>query len=392
MNPETLNGIRILDFTRVLAGPFCTMLLGDMGADVIKIESPKGDETRAWGPPWAGDQSAYYLSVNRNKRSITLNLKTAEGQRIARQLAAKSHIVIENFKPGQMAEFGLSYDELRADNPALIYASITGFGQTGLYAERPGYDAVIQAMSGLMSITGERDGTGMKVGVAVSDVFTGLFTLSGVLAALRYAETNGQGQYLDINLLDSQLSALVNVASNALVSGQTPKRYGNQHANIVPYQTFSAADQDFVVAVGNDGQFATLCQIMEREDLCLDPLYSTNPERVRNRESLIPLLQSIFKTRPAEAWVEALTGRGIPAGPINTVDAALDDPHIQARGLVQQTTLSNGETLKFVASPLMDKGVRYPPPALGQHTDEILREVLGLDHNLIMQLRTNGVI
>jgi crotonobetainyl-CoA:carnitine CoA-transferase CaiB-like acyl-CoA transferase len=374
----TLTGIRVLDFTRVLAGPLCTMLLGDMGADVVKVESPKGDDTRQWGPPWLGEgderESAYYLALNRNKRSIVLNLKTPEGQDTARRLAAKSHILVENFKPGQMAAFGLDYDTLKAENPALVYASITGFGQTGRYRDRPGYDHVIQAMSGLMSITG--DSEPFKVGVAVSDVLTGMFALSGILAALRHAELTGQGQYLDFALLDSQLAGLVNIASNALVSGQTPMRYGNAHPNIVPYQTFTASDGDFVVSVGNDGQFAALCRLMERDDLAADPRYATNPARVQHRDLLIPVLQAIFATRTAAEWVELLVGEGIPAGPINTVTEALADPHVLERNLVRETRLHNGATLRYVASPFEGE-IRYAPPALGEHTEEILREVLG---------------
>lgn len=386
-----LSGIRVLDFTRVLAGPLCTMLLGDLGADVIKVESPAGDETRQWGPPWLGEdndhrsgdsrQSAYFLSVNRNKRGLVLNLKSAEGQHIARALARQSHILIENFKPGQMASFGLDYESLKAENPALVYASITGFGQTGPYRDRPGYDHVIQAMSGLMSITGPTDGEPHKVGVAVSDVITGLFALSGILAALRSAEQTGIGQYLDFALLDSQLAGLVNIASSALVSGQTPSRYGNRHANIVPYQNFSANDGDFSVAVGNDGQFRALCRVIGRPDMADDPRYATNPARVQNRESLVYTLQTIFWSRTADAWVDALLAEGIPAGPINTVSAALDDPHVAARGLVRETTLESGETLRYVASPLMgvDAELRYPPPTLGQHSETVLRELLHYD-------------
>ncbi|HRL13991.1 MAG TPA: CoA transferase, partial [Aggregatilineales bacterium] len=329
---QALNGIRVLDFSRVLAGPFCTMLLGDMGADVIKVESPRGgDDTRAWGPPWltAPDGtriSTYYLSVNRSKRSITLNLKTPEGQAVARRLAAHSHIVVENFKPGDMARFGLAYDDLKGANPALVYASISGFGQRGPYADRPGYDHIIQAMSGLMSITGAPDGDGYKVGVAVSDVLTGQFALAGILAALRQAEQTGVGQYLDVALLDSQLAALVNIASGALISGQTPPRYGNQHASIVPYQNFDAADGAFALAVGNDHQFASLCRLIAREAWITDARYATNAARVEHRSELCAALQAIFSERPAAEWVERFNAAGIPAGPIQTVTQALADP------------------------------------------------------------------
>lgn len=401
MTEEALAGIRVLDFTRVLAGPLCTMLLGDMGADVIKVEHHiRGDDTREWGPPYAGDkadkQSAYFLSVNRNKRSITLNLKTDQGRDIAQRLAAQSHIVIENFKLGQMAGFGLGYDDLKAINPSLIYCSITGFGQTGLYQERPGYDYVIQAMSGLMSITGPIDGLPHKVGVATSDVLAGLFATNAILAALRHSEGTGIGQYIDVALFDTQIAALVNIASNYLVGGQTPLRLGNLHPNIVPYQTFTAADGEFVLAVGNDGQFRQLCQLIERDDLCVDDRYATNPARVANRNQLIPILQRIFLDRSVEEWITDLLDKGIPAGPINDVAQALNDPHIQARGLIQETTLSNDAVLKFVGSPVKlsetPPQVRYPPPALGQHTDEILRDLLAYDADTIAELRKNSVI
>jgi crotonobetainyl-CoA:carnitine CoA-transferase CaiB-like acyl-CoA transferase len=404
MIPEamgTLSGLRVLDFSRVLAGPFCTMMLADLGADVIKIEHPaRGDDTRAWGPPWLGDdedgQSAYFLSVNRNKRSLTLNIKTPGGQDLARQLAAQSHILVENFKAGQMPSFGLGYDDLRAVNPGLVYCSVTGFGQTGPYRDRPGYDYVIQAMSGLMSITGPEDGPPYKVGVAISDVFAGLFAATSILAAVRHSERTGQGQYIDVALLDTQIAALVNVASNFLVSGQTPPRYGNQHPNIVPYQTFSAADGDFVVAVGNDGQFARLCDLIDRPEVATDPRCATNPARVENRAWLVPELQAIFARRPAAEWVDRLLGAGIPAGPINAIPAALDDPHVAARGLVCETATLAGDRLRMVGPPVRmapnPAQVRAAPPRLGEHTDEILRDVLGLDAETVAAYRAEGCI
>lgn len=386
---QALSGIRVLDFTRVLAGPFCTMLLGDMGADVVKIENPSnGDETRQWGPPWdANTLSAYFLSINRNKRSLTLNLKTETGQSIARQLAAESHIVVENFKPGEMARFGLSYADLRQINPALVYCSITGFGQTGPYRDQPGYDYAIQAMSGLMSITGPVEGESYKVGVAISDVVTGLFALSSILAALRHSERTGEGQQIDIALLDSQIAALVNVASNYLVSGQPPQRFGNQHPNIVPYQTFRAADGEFVLAVGNDRQFGQLCTLLERPDLRDDPRYATNPARVANRDSLIPTLQALFLHQPAKTWVDALLNSGIPAAPINDIPTILNDPHVQARKLVHDGFI--GPPMQFSATPAQ---VILPPPLLGQHTHEILGERLKLDTESIAAYRAAGVV
>lgn len=376
------------------------MMLGDLGAEVIKVEHPQGgDETRAWGPPWfgEGDQalSAYFISVNRNKRSLTLNLKTVRGREIARQLVGKSHIVIENFKAGDMAKFGLGYDDLSKLNPGLVYCSITGFGQNGPYRDRPGYDYVIQAMSGLMSITGPREGQGYKVGVAVSDVFTGLYALSSILAAMRHSERTGEGQHIDLSLLDSQIAALVNVASNYLVSGQTPPRLGNEHPNIVPYQTFSAADMDFVVAVGNDRQFAALCHLIKRPDLATDPRFATNPQRLQNRTELTRILHNIFRQRPAGEWVEGLNAAGIPAGPINDVATILNDPQVQERGLVKELPTEFG-TLPLVGSPakflLTPAEVKLPPPQLGQHTDEILREVLQFVPEEIDMYRRAGAI
>ena len=376
-----LAGIRVLDFTRVLAGPLCTMLLGDMGADVIKIEDDvRGDDTRQWGPPWLeknGQQfSAYYLCVNRNKRSVALNLKSRAGQDTARTLAAHSDILVENFKPGGMRAFGLSYEELRQINPRLVYASITGFGQTGAYSDRPGYDFVIQAMSGLMSITGEVDGAPHKVGVAISDVIAGLFAHSAILAALFHAHRTGEGQHLDIALYDTQIAALVNVASNALVSGETPPRYGNAHASIVPYQPFRAADGEFALAVGNDGQFRQLCALIGHPDWSADPRFATNPARVANRAALVDLLDGVFCARPARAWVDEVLRAGIPAGMVNTVTDMLADPHVASRGLIHVL-----DGIPMIGHPVGFSGtpteIRLPPPAHGEHTEEIIRTLRG---------------
>ncbi len=392
----SLAGVRVLDFSRVLAGPYCTMILGDLGADVIKVERPgTGDDTRAWGPPWSGKgndaQSAYFLCANRNKRSLTLNLKSEGGCDLARQLATKSHVVVENFMPGQMVGFGLGYEDLRALNPALVYCSITGFGQTGPHHDRPGYDYVIQAMSGLMSITGAAYGDPAKVGVAISDVLAGLFAATSILAALRHAEATGQGQHIDIALLDAQIAALVNVASNYLVGGAAPRRYGNQHPNIVPYQTFHASDGEFVLAVGNDGQFAVLCEIIGRLDLVTNPRFATNPARVEHRDLLLKELDTVFRLLPVSTWERVFVEAGIPAGPINSIPAALDDPHVTARDLIHTSgdTRTVGSPLKLSETPPV---VRRDPPHLGEHSEDVLHDVLGLDTEAVAAYRDAGVI
>lgn len=398
MSALPLQGIRVLDFTRVLAGPFCSMMLADLGADVIKIEAPiMGDETRDWGAPWVGNAreriSAYFACVNRNKQSITLNLKHPTGQHIAKQLAKTSHIIIENFKIGQMAGFGLDYASLAQDNPALVYCSITGFGQTGDYRQRPGYDFVIQAMTGLMAITGEKDGEPHKVGVAVADVFTALFACNAIQAALRHAEKTGMGQYIDMSLYDSQLVALVNVASNVLVSGKDASRYGNQHANIVPYQTFKASDGDFVVAVGNDRQFGALCAVIGYPQLTTDDRFSSNPARLANRDALIRLLGDIFITQPVAHWVMSLLAVDVPAGEIYTVQQALHLPHTQQRKMI--VPMGIGDAM-MLASPMhlrhTPSTVYLPPPRLGEHTEQILVDELGMSSDEIANLRQRGII
>lgn len=383
--PQALAGLRVLDFSRVLAGPLCTMTLADMGAEVVKIEHPRlGDETRHWGPPWVGSaddkMSAYYLSINRNKASVALDLKTVEGLATARQLALKADVLIENFKVGQMAKFGLDYASLAEDNPGLVYCSLTGYGQTGPYAERAGYDYVIQAQTGLMSITGSADGEPQKVGVAISDVITGLTATNAIQSALLYRERTGHGQYLDVALFDSQLAALVNIASNHLVSGQIPQRLGNIHANIVPYQVFSAQDGDFVLAVGNDRQFVALCGIIGKNEWVTDERMATNGVRVENRELVVSLLSEILSTQPVAYWIEHCLAQNIPCGKINTVAEALNLDQTQARQMVQSVTLSNGETVQLVAPPVKFSAtpatIRTPPPALGQDTTDVLERWL----------------
>ncbi len=396
-----LQGIRIIDFTRVLAGPFCTMLLADFGADVIKVERPiYGDDTRQWGPPYAGEgadkQSAYYLSVNRNKRSLTLNLKSSEGQAIAHQLAQQSHILIENFKVGQMADYGLDFASLHAEHPSLVYCSITGYGQTGPNAHHPGYDYAIQGQSGLMSITGAEDGMPYKVGVAIADVLTGMMAANAIQAALFHAQQTGEGQHIDIALLDSQIAALVNVASNYLVSGQQPIRYGNAHANIVPYQTFEASDGYFILNVGNDSQFKNCCHVLQHSELASDSRFATNPARVQNRTKLIDILTPIFRQKTVYDWVENLLAAGVPASPIYDIPTALTNNHAIARGLVENVTLANGTAVNLLAPVTQfshtPATIRRPPPLLGQHTDEILSELLQLESAVLQDYRQKGVV
>jgi len=399
---KALADLTVLDLSRVLAGPYGTMLLGDFGAEIIKVEQPgRGDDTRQWGPPFTKHgQSAYFLCVNRNKRSITLNLKRAEGRDILRRLAAQADILIENFKVGVMDRLGLGFAQLRETNPGLIYCSITGYGQNGPSKDRPGYDTVIQAQGGLMSINGPTengdDGEPFKVGVAIVDVSAGLFAVIGILSALHHRQRTGQGQHIDIALFDAQLGWLANVASNYLVSGQPPKRYGNAHGTIVPYQTFASADGHLMLAVGNDGQFRSLCQALAIEAVADDPRFATNPDRVAHRESLLPLLERLFRQQPTHVWIERLLDVGVPCGPVADVPTALNSPQSQARGMVQQVVDSSGDEISLVG-PVIKMSATPPaidsaPPFLGEQTEEVLREKLGMEAEEIEELRRAGVI
>lgn len=378
---QPLHGIRVLDLSRVLAGPYCTMVLGDLGADVIKVESPEGDETRGWGPPFAGGESAYYLCVNRNKRSIVVDFKTDDGRAILHALIKQSDVLVENFRPGTLARFSLDFDSASAINPNLIYCSITGFGQTGPLRDRPGYDFMIQAMGGLMSFTGEPDGEPMKVGVAVADLFAGQNAVIAILAALQARTLTGRGQHLDISLFDSQLGMLANVASNYLIARNLPKRYGNAHANIVPYQSFQASDAWFVVAVGNDRQFEKLCAVIGKREMVNDARFALNSERVKHRDELIALLKPIFLTRTSGEWLSALEAAGIPCGPINPLDKVFAEPQVEAREMLIRMPHPEIGDLRLVGSPLKfsETPVEYklPPPGLGENTDEILKELFG---------------
>lgn len=401
-----LEGLRVFDLTRILAGPTCTQLLGDLGADIIKVERPNaGDDTRKWGPPYVRDaagrdttESAYYLSSNRNKRSITLDISKPEGQALARRLIAHCDVMIENFKVGDMARYGLSYADLKEEFPGLVYCSITGFGQTGPYAPRAGYDLLAQGLGGIMSVTGEPDRPPMKVGVGIADVMCGMYATVAILAALRHRERTGQGQYIDLALLDSQVAWLVNVGLNYLTSGEVPQRVGNEHPNIVPYNVMPCADGYVILAVGNDSQFAKFCDFAGRPDLAEDPRFATNELRVRNRKALYDLLPEITRAKTQAEWVDGLAKLGVPCSPVNTVDQVFADPQVRSRGM--QISLPHplagkgsvdliGNPIKFSETPV---DYRRPPPTLGQHTDEVLRELLDLPDTELADLRERGVI
>ncbi len=393
-----LNGVRVLDLSRVLAGPYCTMILGDLGADVIKIEAPgSGDDTRHWGPPFAaGGESAYFLCVNRNKRSMTLNLKSEQGIKILRNLIQKSDILVENFRVDTLEKWGLSYTELQELHPGLIYCTITGYGYTGPYRQLPGYDFIIQAQGGLMSITGPEDGQPYKVGVAIADITAGLFACNAILAALFEHQRSGKGQRIDISLLDTQLAWLANVGSNYLVSGEPPLRYGNAHPNIVPYQTFKARDGYFALAVGNDGQWRQFCEKVGKLEWADDFHYRTNASRVSNRAELIPLLDDLFAQSEISHWLGLLSAIGVPCGPINSIDQVLSDPQVEARQMVAEVPHPTAGSVRLVASPLniptAPPTVRQHPPLLGEHTAQILHEILGCDEQYIRDLHTAQVI
>ncbi len=403
-----LSHIRVLDLSRVLAGPWCSQHLADLGAEVIKIERPgSGDETRAWGPPYLKDadgndttEAGYYLSCNRGKKSLTLDISTKEGQDIVRKLAAKSDVVLENYKVGQLKKYGLGYDELKIVNPKIIYCSITGFGQTGPWSHRPGYDFIIQGLGGLMSITGERDdlpgGGPQKVGVAVTDLMTGMYSTIAILAALTHRDRTGVGQYIDMALLDVSVAMLANMNMNYLTSGQVPKRWGNAHPNVIPYQVFACSDGHIIVAVGNDSQFRKFCEVLGQPTLSDDERFATNSNRIRNRDRLIPLLEPLMRTRSRDAWVEKFEAMGIPCGPINNIDQVFENPQVQARGIKVDIPHPLASTVPQVASPMRFSETpieyRIAPPTLGQHSEYVLRELLGMQMDEIAKLRQSHVV
>jgi len=413
---NSLDGIRVLDLSRVLAGPWCTQTLADLGADVIKIERPgAGDDTRSWGPPFLKDaqgndtpEAAYYLGTNRNKRSLSCDISKPEGQALIRELVTHCDVFIENFKVGDMARYGLDYPSLQILNPRLVYCSVTGFGQTGPYADRAGYDYAFQGIGGLMSVTGERDDLGggpQKVGVAVADLFTGMYATVGILAALRHAEKTGMGQFVDMALLDTQVAMLANLGANYLVSGKTPGRAGNAHQNIVPYQVFEVmpaqgadkqARDHLILAVGNDNQFAKFCEVAGHAELATDPRFAKNTDRVKNRAVLVPMLEKIMMTRCKSSWLTALEAAKVPCGAINNLNEVFQDPQVLARQMVNTWQHPHNAGLKLVASPLKLSltPVRqaHAPPQLGQHSSELLQEVLGYSQARIEGLKSKGII
>jgi crotonobetainyl-CoA:carnitine CoA-transferase CaiB-like acyl-CoA transferase len=369
-----LEGVKVLDLSRVLAGPYATMVLADLGADVVKVEHPgRGDDTRHWGPPFAGGEAAYFLSVNRNKRSIGVDLKTGEGLERIKKLAAGADVLVENMRRGALEKLGLGYEALRETNPGLVYCSVTGFGP-GKDRDRPGYDFLIQARAGIMGITGFPDGEPTKVGVAIADIVCGLYAASAILAALRRRELTGEGARIEVPLFEATLSWLANRGQEYLVSGEDKGRMGNAHPTIVPYQTFDASDKKIAVAVGNDVQFAKLCAALGREDLAKDERYATNPDRVTNREELVEILQQELLKRTAGEWIEKIRGAGVPCGPVNSLAEALSDEHLASTDMLQEVQHPLAKTLKMLASPVLVDGerppIRRPPPTLGQHTEE----------------------
>jgi crotonobetainyl-CoA:carnitine CoA-transferase CaiB-like acyl-CoA transferase len=399
--PSALAGVRVLDLSRVLAGPWATQILGDFGAEVIKIERPgAGDDTRSWGPPFAETKegradAAYFLAANRNKKSVTIDFAKPEGAELVRALAKQSHVVVENFKTGGLGAHGLDYESIAAINPAIVYCSITGFGQYGPYADRAGYDFAIQGMGGLMSLSGEPDGKPIKSAAPVADLFTGMYALAAILAALRHAERTGQGQHIDAALLDCQIAMLANLGANYLLTGAAPQRFGNEHASIVPYAVFPTADGHIILAIGNDTQFRDFCAVAG-SDLAADARFARNADRVANRIALTAALNELMMSRTTSAWLAALGAARVPCGPVNTLPEVFADPHIGARGLVQDFERDDGTNVRLVRNPLQlsktPPHAASAPPTLGHDTDAVLTERLGLSGERCAVLRQAGVI
>lgn len=385
---QPLRGVRVLDFSRILAGPYCTMVLGDLGAEVIKIERPgTGDETRAWGPPFVGGESAYFLCVNRNKKSVTVDMSTAAGKAVIRDLTVHSDVLVENFRPGTMEKLGLGYDSLKSINPRLVYCAISGFGRSGPDKDRAGVDVIVEGVGGLMSITGESDGPPVKVGVAIIDVATALHAHGAIMAALFERERTGHGRRLDFSLLEVQIATLINIGSDYLIGGVIPKRWGSAHTSIVPYQAFEASDGYVVVGAINESLWVRFCDAIEQPGLASDPRFCTNRLRGQHRADLLALVQPIFRLRPRSDWLQRFRAQGIPCGPINTLDEVYRDPQVEHLGIVQEVDHPTAGRIRLAGSPIRaDEAqlpVRLPPPRLGEHTEEVLRDLLGYDDERI---------
>ena len=390
-----LDGIRVLDLTRVLAGPYCTMFLGDMGAEIVKIEQPVGgDDTRNWGPPFAGGESAYFLCVNRNKKSLAVDLRSAAGVRLLHRLAAKADVLVENFRPGTMESWGVGYDALCKINPELVYASLSAFGSRGPMSSWPGYDLVVQAWGGLMSITSAPDGEPMKVGVAIIDIVAGLMLGKSIAAALYARAGNGKGQRIETSLLEAEVACLINAGSNYLVSGEVPGRWGNAHPNIVPYQNFATADGYLVVGVANEAIWQRFCHALERPEGLADPRFTMNADRVEHRKDLIPMLEEVFLTRTRGEWARVLIDAGIPCSPVQTIDEVFSAPQVAATEMLQEVEHPTAGSLRLAAPPVKfsrtPATIRLAPPLLGQHTEEVLKQWLGLSPGEMAEFKTQG--
>ena len=396
-NTRMLAGIRVLDLSRVIAGPVCTQILGDLGAEVIKIEQPGvGDDTRAWGPPFLNGESAYFFCVNRNKRSVTLNLKDPRGRAILRELAKQSDVLVENFKPGTLAKLGLDWDVLHLDNPRLVFCAISGFGRTGPGAERGGYDVIVQAVGGLMGITGDPEGPPVKVGVAMTDICTALYAHGAILAALLERERTGEGQRIDVSLLETQIAALINIASSYLNAGEIPRKWGTAHASIVPYQAFRARDGHMIIGVGNDRHWVTLCEALGLPELGADPRYATNPQRVAHRDEIVRRLEARLATRTRAEWEAMLAPLGLPCGPINRMDEVFADPQVQHLGMVWEGVHPQTGTIRMLRNPVTfsrtPAALRQAPPRLGEHTQAVMQDLLGYSAEQVATLQAEGVL
>jgi formyl-CoA transferase len=392
-----LKGYRVLDISRILAGPYCTMILGDQGAEVIKVERPgSGDDTRSWGPPFSGGESAYYICCNRNKKSIVVDLKNPAGLDLIRELASVSDVFVENFTPGLTKRFGLDYETLRKINPRLVYASITAYGQDGPYRDRPGYDMVLSAVGGLMYITGEQDGNPCKVGVAITDVLTGVYASGAITSALLWRERSGRGQYLDISLLDVQVSGLANIASNYLVANQEAKRWGTAHESIIPYQVFPTRDRPIAIAVANQKLWTNFCKVVGKDEWLNDPRFESNPKRVENRDILLPMIHELFTQKTCDEWMDLLVGASIPCGPVNDMQHLFADPHLQHREMIAEVPHPTIGTLRLTGIPIKYSEtpgqINLPPPLLGEHTDEVLSTTLDYSSDKIEELKAQGAI